>query len=428
MNLERGPILRSFSWLAGGQVARLVLGFGVSLLLIRSLGPEQFGLYSYVLALAGLFASLPQLGIHHILMRDLARSGEAVLEDLGTAFVLKVGGSVAALLLASAAAYWTHPEDAVVRVGVALVAGAFLFRGLDVIETLFLANQRAGAVTGVRTLVVVVMSLVKVGLIARGAPVLHFFMAVALDAALVALGFAILHYRSGHRIQAWRFSSRRAYGLLSEGWPMLVSAAAMVVQARVDQVMIGDLLGRAALGQYSAALRLLEAMAFLPVALQTAYAPSLARAKQADAAVYRRVLLGFYRAMILPALGLIAFLVWFGEDLVRVLFGAEYGEAGVLLGFFALRLFFTSVGLARTIFVTNERLFRFSMGTALAGVIVNIGLNLLWIPRFGLEGAVAASLISFTVSGIALDVFHPRARLHVRTMVEALLPPRRGTG
>lgn len=422
----RSPVFRAFSWLAGGQLVRLGLAFGVSLLLIRSLGPETYGLYAYVLALSGLFASLPRLGIHQILLRDLARSDATVAVDLGTGFALKQLGGLAALLLASAAAWATSPDEPLVRLGVAIVAAGYLFQGLEVVEIRVLAEHRAGLVTGVRTAVVVGVSAVKVALIALDAPVLHFFVAVALDAVLLAVGFALLAGRTGLPLRAWRFSAARARALLSEGWPMLGSALALLVQARVDQVMIGDLLGRESLGQYSAALRLLEATAFLPVALQTAWAPSLARAKVEGPERYRAALRDLYRVMIGPSLAVILVLVWLGDGLVGLLFGADYAEAGALVGFFSLRLFFTSQGLARTLFVTNEGLLRFAMSTATVGALVNVGLNLWWIPRFGLHGAIAATLISFAVSAIFLDVLHPRARLHVRVMLEALLPaPRR---
>jgi peptidoglycan biosynthesis protein MviN/MurJ (putative lipid II flippase) len=70
--------------------------------------------------------------------------------------------------------------------------------------------------------------------------------------------------------------------------------------------------------------------------------------------------------------------------------------------------------------VANEGILKHAMVTALIGMVVNVVLNLLLIPRFGGFGCVAASLVSFSLSTILLEAFHPIARINLRVMGAAL--------
>ena len=100
-----------------------------------------------------------------------------------------------------------------------------------------------------------------------------------------------------------------------------------------------------------------------------------------------------------------------------------------LLPWLAFRLFFTNFGVARSVFITNEGLFRFGLLTAVAGAVVNLGLNVVLVPAWGARGAILTSFASFGVTTFALEVFQPQARENLRLMARAVfLPWRSFTG
>ncbi|MBK7083573.1 MAG: hypothetical protein IPH53_02430 [Flavobacteriales bacterium] len=65
------------------------------------------------------------------------------------------------------------------------------------------------------------------------------------------------------------------------------------------------------------------------------------------------------------------------------LYGEEYRPAGFLLSLFAIRLFFTNMGVAKASFITNESLFRYALLTAIVGAGLNIAINYVLIPSTG---------------------------------------------
>ena len=90
---------KNTSWLFAEKIARLVLGFFVSIYMIRYLGPISFGKLSYALSLTGLFTAVASLGLDSIIARELVKSPNRRDEILGTVFKLRLYGGFAALVM-----------------------------------------------------------------------------------------------------------------------------------------------------------------------------------------------------------------------------------------------------------------------------------------------------------------------------------------
>ncbi len=83
---------RNTSWLLAERVLRMGLGLVVGIYIARHLGPQGFGVLSYVLSFVGLFMSLASLGITDVVIRELVNHPDRRNAILGTAFCLKLAG------------------------------------------------------------------------------------------------------------------------------------------------------------------------------------------------------------------------------------------------------------------------------------------------------------------------------------------------
>jgi hypothetical protein len=90
-------VLGNAGWLLAEKALRLALGVAVSALVARYLGPEQFGVLNYALALVALFAVLANVGLDAVVVREIARNPGDREVLLGSAFALKAAGGALAL-------------------------------------------------------------------------------------------------------------------------------------------------------------------------------------------------------------------------------------------------------------------------------------------------------------------------------------------
>jgi O-antigen/teichoic acid export membrane protein len=423
-------VLANLGWQTADRVLKVVLGLVVAVALARHLGPAGFGQYSLVLAFVGTVSGLATLGLPQVVVRALVRelvretadpadASRARGEILGTATSLVLAGAALAWLLALGAAAWARPGEGATLLGVAIVGATLLLQGGTVVRWGFEARVAVQPVVAVESVVGVAGALVKLGLIAAGAPLMVFFWVLLAEAAALALALAVLQARRGGGFGAWWPRMARVRELLLASWPLALSGVVLMVQARIDQLMLAELAGDAALGQYGVALRLAEGLVFGAAVLSSTLFPVLVAARRESFEAFHARLLHAYRACIAAALAISLPLAMLAPWLVHMLFGAVYEPAGALLVLMAGRVFLSFLGTARSLFLMVEDLQRWATFTLAVGTGVNVLLNLWWIPSHGATGAVWASLVSFAVATFVIDLLHPRARGNVADLLRA---------
>jgi O-antigen/teichoic acid export membrane protein len=418
---------KSFSWLFLDRIVRLLLVMVTGIFVTRYLGAEQFGQLNYAVAIVSIAFMLTAMGLNGIIVRDLVQHPERRDELLGTAFALKLFGSV---LLNVVVLVFALIKDlnAMTVILIMITAAAEVFKPMTVTEYFFLSRVQGRIVAQVNIAQSVIGSGFKLALVAMKAPLIWFAWFYAFECLVYAIGLYIAYRHQGLHIRAWRWSKRMAGYLLRQSWPLVIYGIALHIQLKIDQVMIFDVLKKTIgedaanveVGQYSVALKMVEALGFLPVIIQTSLAPAISRARVQDPPLYRKRLVNQYRLMFLLFLTTSLPLYFIAEPLIVGLYGEDFRYAGHLLALFAMRLVFPFMGVAKTSFITNESLFKFSLLTAIVGASVNIGMNFLLIPTMRSNGALWATMISFIVSIFLMDLLFKKTRENFRMMFEAV--------
>lgn len=411
---------KNTSWLFAEKILRMIVGLFVGIWVARYLGPEQFGLFSYAMSFVGLFTAIATLGLDGIVVRELVKDENRRDALIGTAFWLKLMGAFSVLLLLVIAINFTS-NDSYTNTLVFIVASANIFQSFNVVDMYFQSKVLSKYVVYANVINLFISSIVKIVLILNEAPLIAFAWVVLFDSFVLACGFVYFYIQNNNSIKLWKLNKRVAVDLLRDSWPLMLSATALMIQAYIDQVMIKEILGSREVGYYSVAIRLIAFFGFIPMLLKNSLFPAIQNSKVYLEESYQNRLLNFYRLNFLFFLLTAIPIFVFSEQIVIMLFGVEYQPAGILLAMMSVRIFFTNMGVARGAFILTENLVKFSLITMLIGTIVNIGLNYLWIPRYGGQGAVVATIISFFVSIYLVDIFYARTRQNVLLQVKSII-------
>lgn len=410
-------------WLFADNVIRMGVGLFVGVWVARYLGPEKFGILNYSIAFVALFSTFATLGLDSIVVRNIVRDPSCKEETLASAFVLKLVGGLVTLLLAIGTILLLRPEDNLVHWMVGIIAAGTVFQALDTIDFWFQSQIESQYAVYAKNSAFLIISGIKIILLLLSAPLIAFAWAGLAEIVLGSIGLMMVYRIRGNHVKAWRATVARAKSLLTDSWPLIFSGVAISIQAYIDQVMLGEMVGDAEVGQYSAALRIIAVFGFVPMIIQSSAAPAITEAKKMDEALYYDRLLNLYRLMVILFLVVSVPIFFFGKYIIVKLYGSQYEAAGILLSLFAVRLFFTNFGVAKSLFIANENLFRYSLFTAVIGSIINIVLNYLLIPHYASIGAIWAMIASFFVTIFAIDVFYSEVRKNLKTMVRAMVSP-----
>jgi O-antigen/teichoic acid export membrane protein len=386
------------------------VGMLVGVWIARYLGPEQFGLLSFAMAFTGLFGAIAALGLQGIVVRDIVRNPDCAQDTLGTAAVLQLIGGLVAYLLILIVIGSLRPDDALARGIVAVLGSMMLFNGSDIALYWFESHVQSKYVVWVQNGVFLAFAVIKVVLILQHAPLTTFVWAMFAEAAVVAALLLLMLSKRGLKLTTLRIGTERAKTLLKDSWPLLLSGAAIVIYMKIDQIMLGQMIGDEAVGIYSVALRLSEIWYFIPVMIVASVFPAILEAKKLSETQYYARLQKLYDLMVLLSVGVALPMTFLSTTIVTLLFGEAYAESGPVLAIHIWTAVFVFLGVAsgKWFLAENRQILSFQR-TAL-GAVVNVLLNLILIPGFGVIGAAMATVISQATAAWLFDLVQHETR------------------
>lgn len=405
-------------------------GFIVAILLARQYGPEGLGLITTSTAAVTIVMGFSALGLSGVLVRELveneARRGAILL----TVTLAKlVAGAVLLVVMVLSLAAFAENQDIV---SLSLIMGCgYLFASFDTVDCLYNARQEFPRLVGLRVTALTISTLVKVGAIALDLGLEIVALGYALDFALMyvlpTLDF-VFRKRMGIRQPGFKmlldFAELKA--LLKKSWPVLVSGGFAQINLRVDTLLIAGLISVSGVGIYSAASRLSEAWSVLAMAIVTAIFPVLVSLARKDVPAYGAKLASLIRVLVyLSALGAIA-IALLSQTVIGLLYGPEFAAAAPVLAIHIAGGVFLFLRTAVSRWLIIEDLLIFSLVSHASGAAINIALNLILTPTWGIQGAAWASVFSYATSGFLFLLFTKRTRTMFWLIAWAILPPRFG--
>jgi PST family polysaccharide transporter len=391
-------LLTNSGWLLFDKVVRMVFGLTIGALVARYLGPEKFGQLNYAIAFVALFSAFATLGLDNIVVRDLVRKPEAVGKLLGSAFSLKLAGSLVALTMAETAILLLRSSEPTTWWLVGILAAGSVFQAFDVIDFRLQSTIQSKFAVLARIVAFVSIAFVRLGLIYTQAGLTAFAWAMFGELALAAAGLVFASRHVFKKMTPGFGDLTNMRRLLVESWPFMLSTLAIMLYMRIDQIMLASIAGEVQVGLYSAALRLSEIWYVIPMAIVSSVAPSLIATRSQSTPQYYLRIQKLFTMLTRIAYFIALPMSLLSTPLVATVFGANYAAAGPVLAVHIWTAVFVFLGVATGPWIVNEGLGQLQFYRTILGAITNVLLNLFLIPKFGGIGAAVATLVSQAVA------------------------------
>jgi O-antigen/teichoic acid export membrane protein len=371
---------------------------------VRYLGPEQFGLLSYAISFYGLFSAISILGLESISIRELVKNPESRDQILGSVFILRLAGSILAIVLILLILV-IFKESNNVSILILVVSISAIFQSISVIDYFFRAEVKARYSVYVMTGSVLVTSVFKIFLIILKAPLIYFAIAFSVEFAAMAFGFVLVYKYNKLKIFNWKFQKNISVNLLKDSWPLILSGLVIAVYTKIDQVMIKNMLNSTELGYYAVAVKLSEAWYFIPITLSNSLFPAIVNAKGIGEEFYNNRMQKLYDILAWIAIAIAIPVSIFSYLIISIIFGNEFITAAPVLTIYIWAGVAVFLGVASSQYLITENFTKLSFFRTFIGMILNVLLNLILIPAFGIIGAAYATLISYSIAVFSIVLF-----------------------
>ncbi len=412
---QRSDHAREKGGLRGGVIANglgLVVHFVAQVILVRSMGLGDFGLYALAISVImmvsafgglGLLASLPRyLAIHHrdghrwAIRQVLKRSLVALMIPA----VLATGIGAILFLNSSPAAVDTGPEmpSASRAIGLGLLFAPFMFlytwgvtslSGLGRFRAFFWIN---------RVLMEFLFAAATLGAWFSTQSALAVIAAFAIRYVIVGIPLAFFIMRDWNREARHEEDGATLLQMIGFGMPVNLTTVGLRLSRRVDIYVIAGVLGVEAVGLFRAATILAEGVRKLATPIQAVAIVRLTKDLKDDGSLgnARQYLRSQWLNILLGGIPLCC-LATISPWVLVLLYGEAYrAVSNTLIVIAAGLLVMTGLGPIGSLFrVVGRNMIR--MWIVLGMAIVNLGLNVLLVPVMGINGAAVSTFACMVV-------------------------------
>jgi O-antigen/teichoic acid export membrane protein len=414
-------LINNVSWLFFDKIIRIFGSLIVGIWVARYLGPGDFGILNYALSYTALFMLFVNLGLDQIVIREVVKKAKLTNYLLGTAFSLKLIGALIAIVCVFLSLYFVQ-TDKLTKIVIFIISIGFFLRTVDVIDFFYQSKILSKYVVIARNTAFIISSLITVYFIVYEYSVIYFAIANILDLFLSALFLILIYKKTGYLISQWKLSKKIAIKLLKFSWPLAVSVFLISIHMKIDQVMIGNMLDTEQVGIYSVAVRLSEFWYFIPGILVSTLMPYFVELREKDNKLYHFRLIQLYSLMFWMGISVGIFILFFGKDVIQILFGKTYLGAYDALVINIWNGIFVSQAVARSIWMISENLQKYRLYNNLIVVNLNVITNLILIPLIGITGAAVATFLTQALGTWVFSFLWKPLRASTWAMIKSINP------
>lgn len=419
LSANRHKVVQNVYWAVLGKVVGILNQLLVGIMVARYLGPDQFGMMNYVLSYVMLFSVLTTFGLDAIEIRELSKNGADKNKLLGTAFGLRVGFSLATILLIflTLLRFESDPYTFAMVMVFSLSLVCFSFNVIRNYFTSIILNEYVVKSEILRS---VVGALIKVVLLLCHCSLTWFIVASTFDFILVGGGYLFAYQKKVGRLREWTFDAAVSKLLIKASFPLLLSGAAIIIYQKINVVMIRSMIDNTAVGQFSVGAKVVELGMFVPMMVTQTVTPLLVRAHQEDPLRYAEKQQHFMDVIVWSSIAIALGICLLASPAIRILYGEEYLHAIPVLQILAWRTVFVALQSGSGVLILAENLQRCVAIRNFVGLIVSVVVNYLLIPVWGINGSAIATVMATAFAGYFSHMFIKPYRHLVPVQTNAL--------
>jgi O-antigen/teichoic acid export membrane protein len=389
------------------NIVTYLLGFFTTLYTARYLGVEGFGILSLALSLTGIFGVFTDLGLTTLTAREVSRDKSLANKYIANTFIIKILLALFTFGLIALVVYFLdYPEttkNVVYLITFSVIFGAFtgifnsIFQAFEKMEYMSL-NIILNAVlmlTGVLTVIYYGLGILALSSV-------YFF------SGLITLLITFITY-------SWKFFIPKIHLDLKFWKPTIkeasyfgISSILVVIYFYIDSVMLSIMIGNTAVGIYNAAYRLVLVLVFIPSILVTAIFPLMSQHFESSKKLLKLEYEKSVKYLFIVSTFIFIYGFIFADKIILIMYGEGYSTSIAALQalIFVVPIIFLTYLFGNILGAVNKQ--RIVTIVACANVLLNVGLNLILIPKFSYIGASIATVATEGLGFILMFMYISR--------------------
>ncbi|MEN0052124.1 MAG: flippase [Mucilaginibacter sp.] len=396
-------LFENSGWLLIDKLSKLFPGLIILALIGRHLGPEEFGIWNYALALTTIIGSVAILGMDKLAVKEIINNEQRQGITVSTIIVMRISAAIICMTISIGIVLFTRKHQQLYLYCTIFSALIIIMQSFDVLDYFYQAKNNVKRVIIPKVAVFIAFCMVKLIIIFLGGSLMAFLWASAAELLVTYMVIIVIFGYHNAADLTLRIDWLLAKSLLAQSWPLMLSNLVVVLFMKIDLIILDVLSNAAELGKYVGAARISELWYAIPMVISVAILPGLIQKKKISHNAYLLTLEKWLRLSFWLSAGIALLVTLTAHLIIPFLYGEAYMTASwmLMIHVWAGIPVFLNIVLVQYLFVEGE--YKIYLYGNLCGLIVNIGINLLLIPSYGGIGAAIATVVAYaSVYGMLL--------------------------
>jgi len=393
------------------QLALKATNFLFTIFIVNQLGGSAYGQYTIVLAWAGLLSFIGDMGITTYLSREISRdaskANDLFWDTVTLRFILAIVCSI--FTIGAAQVLTDYSGEMILGIGLYTIT-YFFSMFIAPLGSLISGNERVDIASILNVVMQVSFMVVAAIFLLLNLGFVWLVLAGPLTMPLVLVLhiWAVRRYRLGP--PRFHINPRMWWSVLKAGLPFAFIQLASTFAVRIDTIVLSSYVSDEMIGWYNTAYNLTLILTGFAVSFNNALFPTLAREHENNPEIVRPVYYRLVKMLLFISLPIAVGGMLTAGKIVALLYKPEIAPAAIPLAIIVwdipLSMYHMFSSYMSTAIRTEHRAARIyiSMG------VLNLVLNLLLVPQFGVIGAAFATVVTDLV-GAAQFYFLLREKL-----------------
>jgi O-antigen/teichoic acid export membrane protein len=389
--LAHSTVIKNTLYVFAGRASNAVFLFLLTMVVSRQLGPTLFGIFSFLTAVVVSANCFSNLGLDTWMVREVTKTPSQGKQYLSNIIGLKIGTSLVTIAIVFLIfRITTLPQTTLSLLWILSISLLFntisqtLWHFGDCFKEFYYHSVLWAASNIIKTGLGITLVLLFRDL----EPLI--WGVVSAELLSLVLSYFVIRQKFGPFIPEFQFSVWK--GFLARSSSIALGMIFSVLYFRLDIVMLQLMTEENVVGFYSAAYKLFEVAVVLPHSFMLVLFPTLVEEYHKNQSQFKS---RFKKALTIYSIigGGIALMLWgFSHEVIRMIYGDKFlPSVGVLeVLSLAILLFFINFLLSNLLIASGRE--KINAWNLVGATVLNIILNLVWIPRYEAIGAAWATL------------------------------------
>ncbi len=389
---------KNFLWLMLENLVKVLIGFTVSVYVIRYLGPKDFGLISYTLSIVGILSPFASLGIDAILFRNLINDKDNEAKLIHTAKVMKFFASLVLVTISGVFIYLYSSNIDFIYIFLLLSLG-LVIDVFALYKEYFLSIEKPKYITISSIVSLLVASTVNIAFVVLKFSVVWFAFVYLMQKLINIFGLKYYYKKQQLVNNKTIFDIGLAKNMIHDSWPLIFTSFAGLLYMSTDQILIKYFLDFEQVGLYATAVKLIMVFYVIPSIISNILYPKIINQyKTLNHKEFIEKIQVLYFFNLIISILILIFFILFGERIILFLFGDNFIESIEVLYVYSFGLIFVFFSSLNNKLLVLENMQKLMLGRTIFGLIVNFCSNIILIPKYGIiGGAISTVLTEFLI-------------------------------